>query len=204
MRLHSQLAVLVCASVIAAPAITAAAAQAPDTVAVKLVVTPNHTDWLYRTGDSARFTISLMRDGKLVPHANVRVAFGEVRMRTTRVDTVDVSLGPQRLYATLDHPGFVRATVMAVVGGVTYTSMATAGFSPEQIRAATTMPTDFREFWQNAIADARRTPLAPKMTRLPQYSTPDVDVYHINFQNQNATSRIYGMLSVPTKPGKYP
>ena len=39
---------------------------------------------------------------------------------------------------------------------------------------------------------------------MPQYSTPDVDVYHINFQNQSTTSRIYGMLSVPTKPGRYP
>ncbi|MEO5815938.1 MAG: hypothetical protein ABIT20_11730 [Gemmatimonadaceae bacterium] len=42
------------------------------------------------------------------------------------------------------------------------------------------------------------------MTRLPQYSTPDVDAYHISFQNQRAGSRIYGMLAMPSKPGKYP
>ena len=66
------------------------------------------------------------------------------------------------------------------------------------------MPADFRQYWGKAIADARRRSLAPQMTRMPQYSTPDVAVYHINFQNQNTTSRIYGMLSVPTKPGRYP
>jgi cephalosporin-C deacetylase-like acetyl esterase len=42
------------------------------------------------------------------------------------------------------------------------------------------------------------------MTRLPERSTPDVDVYHVSFQNHRAGSRLYGMLSVPTAPGKYP
>jgi cephalosporin-C deacetylase len=67
-----------------------------------------------------------------------------------------------------------------------------------------TMPEDFQAFWAKAVADARRTPLAPIMTRLPQYSTPDVDAYHVSFQNQRVGSRIYGMLAMPTKPGKYP
>jgi cephalosporin-C deacetylase-like acetyl esterase len=82
--------------------------------------------------------------------------------------------------------------------------MATAGFSPEGIEAATPMPPDLMEFWRGAIADARRVPLEPVMTRMPDRSTKDVDVYHVSFQNQRVGSRLYGILSVPTAPGKYP
>jgi cephalosporin-C deacetylase-like acetyl esterase len=66
------------------------------------------------------------------------------------------------------------------------------------------MPADFEKFWTETIASARRTPLAPVMTKMQQRSTPAVDVYHISFQNDRVGSRIYGMLAVPTKPGKYP
>jgi cephalosporin-C deacetylase-like acetyl esterase len=179
-------------------------AQTRDTTTVKLVVTPDHPDWLYNVGDTARFNVSLLRLGKPVPSARVRVSFGMERMPVTRVDTVDVSTGEHTLKGALPHPGFLRATATAVVDGATYTGMATAGFSPEKITSSLTMPADFQAFWAKAIAEARRTPLAPIMTRLPQYSTPDVDAYHISFQNQRAGSRIYGMLAVPTKPGKYP
>ena len=178
-------------------------AQAPDTL-VKVVVTLDHADWLYRVGDTARFQVSLQRAGRAIPNARVRVAFGEVRMKPTRTDTLDASRGPQMLRGALPYPGFLRATATTVVDGATYTGMATAGFSPERVRATTTMPADFQQYWTTAIAEARRTPLAPQMTRMPQYSTADVDVYHINFQSQSAGNRIYGMLSVPTKPGKYP
>ena len=180
-----------------------AAAQTPDT-AVKLVVTLDRPDWLYSVGDTARFTVSLLRSGRLVPNARVRVSFGLERMPPTRVDTVDVGAGSTMLKGALSQPGFLRATATAVVDGVTYTQLGTAGFSPEKITASVTMPADFETFWNASIANARRTPLAPVMTRLPQYSTPEVDAYHVSFQNQRAGSRIYGMLSVPTKPGKYP
>lgn len=31
-----------------------------------------------------------------------------------------------------------------------------------------------------------------------------MDVYHVSFGNQKVGSRIYGVLSEPTKPGRYP
>jgi len=179
-------------------------AQTPDTNAVRLVVTPDHSDWLYNVGDTAQFKVSLLRLGKPVPNARVRVSFGMERMPVMRVDTIDLGGGARTLKGALSHPGFLRATATAVVDGANYTGMATVGFSPEKITASVTMPDDFQAFWAKSIADARRTPLAPIMTKLPQYSTPDVDAYHISFQNQRVGSRIYGMLAMPTKPGKYP
>ena len=194
---------LVLATQLLAAPLPAIVAQTPDTT-VRLVVTLDHPDWLYEVGDTARFRISLLRAGHTIPNARVHVAFGEVRMKSTHTDTVDVSTSERTLRGALPYPGFLRATATAVVDGATYAALGTAGFSPGKLRATTTMPADFESFWRKAIADAQRIPLASQMTRLPQYSTPDVDVYHINFQNNGTTSRMYGMLSVPTKPGKYP
>jgi len=53
-------------------------------------------------------------------------------------------------------------------------------------------------------------PLDAKVTLMPELSTADINVYHVNLQNirmpkaWRGISRFYGMLSVPKKPGKYP
>ncbi|HEY0995308.1 MAG TPA: acetylxylan esterase, partial [Gemmatimonadaceae bacterium] len=101
-------------------------------------------------------------------------------------------------------PGFLRATATAEVDGRQYAAMATTGFSPERIQAATPMPPDLMDFWTQAIAEARRVPLEPVMTRMPERSTKEVDVYHVSFQNQRVGSGLYGILSVPTAPGRHP
>jgi cephalosporin-C deacetylase len=134
----------------------------------------------------------------------VRVVLGPERMRPARADTLDLARGPRVVAGALGVPGFLRATATAVVDGVAYTAMATAGFDPERIEPTASPPPDFAAFWQRAVADARRVPLQPVMTRLPRWSTPEVDVYHVSFQNHRAGSRLYGMLSVPTAPGKHP
>ena len=178
-------------------------AQAADT-SVHLAVTLDHPDWRYHVGDSTRFTISLLRAGRPIANARASVDIAMERMKPVTRDTVDLSNGTRTVAGALRVPGFLRATVRAVVDGRTYTQLGTAAFDPEKITPTTTMPADFELFWQRAIEDARRVQLEPVMTRLPDRSTADVDVYHVSFQNQRVGSRLYGMLSVPTKPGKYP
>jgi cephalosporin-C deacetylase-like acetyl esterase len=129
-------------------------------------------------------------------------------MRPFRTDTiVGSALGTGNgvlMRGALAAPGFLRATATVEVNGKRYTGMATAAFSPEKIEASTTMPGDFALFWQTAIADARRVPLRPVVTRKGDLSTRDVDVYHVSFQNQREGSRLFGVLSVPRRAGKYP
>ncbi len=175
-------------------------AQAADSVIV--AVSLDHPDWLYRTGDSATFSVRVTRGGRDVPDAAVAIAIGAERMKGPRV--VRATGSTMVVKGTLCEPGFLRATASTEIGGKVFSGMATAGFNVDQIDASTTAPTDFLEFWQKAIADARKTPLDPVMTRRADWSTPEVDVYHVSFGNQKVGSRIYGVLSVPTKPGKYP
>ena len=198
MRIHRPLAALLLAVF---P--SAAHAQVADT-SVKLTLSFDHADWLYEVGDTARYRVSLTRAGKPIPGAKVRVVLAQERLKALRTDTIDLSQGERTLSGALPFPGFLRATATAAIDGATYTALGTAGFSPERLTPGVTAPDDLMAFWQKAIADARRTPLMPTMTRLPQYSTPEVDAYHVSFQNNRANSRIYGMLAVPTRPGKYP
>jgi cephalosporin-C deacetylase len=177
-------------------------AQVADT-SVKLVVTLDRADWLYRVGDSARFTVSLTRNGHPLENASVRLELGPERMRPWRADSAR-GPGPWKIAGTMQQPGFLRLTARAMVEGATYSSLATAGFDPQGIEATTPMPADFDDFWSTSIADARRTPMDPRVTRLAGRSTPEVDVYHVSFQNHRVGSRLYGVLSIPSRPGKFP
>ena len=181
----------------------AAPGSARDT-SVHLVIALDHPDWRYHVGDSARFHVSLDRAGQAVPGVKVRIELGKDRMTPALRESVALAPSGTTLPMTLGEPGFVRAIATVVIGGVTYSERATAAFDPERIVATTPMPEDFMEFWRSAIASARKVPLDVRMVRLPGRSTAEVNVYHISFQNDRLGSRIYGMLSVPAKPGKYP
>lgn len=191
------------ASAATRPCLAAAPAAAVDS-GVVLSVTPDHADWRYHVGDTARFVVTLRRAGAPVPTARVRIEIGPERMTPTVVETFELTADARTVKDAMSRPGFLRATATTVVDGVTYTQVATVAYDPEQLVSPTPTPANFMEFWTRTIEAARRVPLEPVMTRLAERSTPDVDVYHIRFQHYRTGSHIYGMLSVPTKPGKYP
>jgi cephalosporin-C deacetylase len=112
--------------------------------------------------------------------------------------------GKTEFSGTMKVPGFYRVRAWAVIDGKRYEGLATAGFEPEKIQPTVKDPADFDSFWTNAIAEARKINLDPKITLMPERCTSDVNVYHISFQNDMAGSRIYGILAIPKKPGKYP
>jgi cephalosporin-C deacetylase-like acetyl esterase len=94
--------------------------------------------------------------------------------------------------------------VTAHVNGKDYSGWSTAAFSPEKLQPTTVMPNDFKSFWQNAIAEARKTDLDPTKRLLPERCTKDVNVYEVSFQNVRWGSRTYGILTVPVKQGRFP
>lgn len=200
----------VCAIVLVWSAATGSACRARPTVQVvpPLTVTLDRSDWTYRVGDSAVFRVNLAREFGDAANAAVVVTVGPELMRPFRTDTIVgtalTSPNGAMLRGTMATPGFLRATATVQLNGKRYTGMATAAFSPEKLEASTTMPGDFALFWQTAIADARRVPLRPVVTRKGDLSTRDVDVYHVSFQNQREGSRLFGVLSVPRRAGKYP
>src|SRR5690606_33995610 len=71
-------------------------------------------------------------------------------------------------------------------------------------RSTVTFPQDFERFWKEAITNARKIELDPILEELPEKSTDKTKVYMVSFQNERKNSRIYGILTVPRKDGKFP
>jgi cephalosporin-C deacetylase len=176
----------------------------PSTTLVKVIVGCDHKDWTYKTGEEARFTVQVLQYGNLIDNVSVDYEAGPEMLPDIKKEGVVLKNGKLELTGKMKMPGFYRVRVWAVVDGKRYEGLATAGFDPEKIQPTVKDPADFDTFWNNAIADARKVALDPKLTLVPEKCTSDVNVYHISFQNEVQGSRIYGMLAIPKKPGKYP
>lgn len=172
---------------------------------VKVIVAPDRVDWTYRTGDKVTFTIRVLQSGNPVTDAVVRYEVGPEKMPSTLKETKTATQGTLVVNGgTLKEPGFLRCVAVAEVNGVEYRGLGTAGFEPEKIQPTVQNPTDFDTFWTKAKAELAKVPLDTRMTLLPERCTETVNVYHVSYQNDKVGSRMYGILSMPKKEGKYP
>lgn len=171
---------------------------------VKVIVAPDRTDWTYKPGEAVKFTIQVLQNGNPVKNASVRYEVGPEKMPAILKDTKTLSSGLLTLDGgTMKTPGFLRCTAVATVDGVEYRGLGTAGFAPDKIQPTVADPSDFDQFWMQAKADLAKVPLDARMTLIPERCTETVNVYHVNLRNfQN--SRLYGILAMPKKEGKYP
>ena len=175
---------------------------------IVVTVEPDHQDWHYQTGEKAQFVVEVRKSGTLLDGVSIDYATGPEMYQTVRKSTV-LKDGTMKLYGTMTEPGFFRVDVTAHVDGKDYRGACAAAFAPERLQPSTVMPQDFEQFWQEAIAEARKVDLDPTKRLLPERCTKDVDVYEVSFNNSKRGSRTYGILCVPIdKPGaegaKYP
>ena len=172
---------------------------------VKVMVTADHADWLYKKGESVKFTISVYKNGNLLKNAKVTYEYGPERQTPLKKETITLATGTQTFDAgTMKVPGFLRCIATAEVDNKEYRNLCTAGFDPLEIQPTVENPIDFDDFWNKAIADLAKIPIDAKMTLLAEKCTEKVNVYHVNLQNYKLGSRLYGILCVPKKEGKYP
>ena len=170
---------------------------------IQVLVQPDHQDWTYRTGEKAAFNVSVLKSGTLLNDVSIDLAAGPEMYQDVKKQTV-LKDGTLKLSGTMRQPGFYRVDVTAHVGGKDYKGACGAAFSPELLQPSTVMPSDFKSFWLDAVAEARKTDLDPTKRLLPERCTKDVNVYEVSFQNERWGSRTYGILCVPVKEGKYP
>ena len=171
---------------------------------ITVTVQPDHRDWNYRVGERARFTVNVLKSGTPLPNAVIDYEAGPVTYPDVTKKGVTLKDGTLNLAGKLSKPGFYRLKVTAHVNNKDYAGLCTVSFDPEQIRTSTQCPADFDTFWQHALSDARQYDLDPKLIPLPERSTKDVNVYEVSFVNDRPNGRIFGILCVPVKEGKYP
>ncbi len=189
---------------IAAIGLSIAQAQ-PVEKFVKVVIAPDHADWNYKIGEKVKFQLTVLRNSEPVPNAIVRYEVGLEMMKPSKIDSLTLKDGKLVIEGgTLPSAGFLRCKVSAYLDGNKYDGIATAAFSPEDIKPTTDTPADFLDFWDKAKAEAAKIPMDVKLTLLPERCTEKVNVYHANIQNYKVGTRLYGILCVPKKEGKYP
>ena len=172
---------------------------------IKIIVTPDHQNWIYKPGEPAHFQVVVMKNSEPISDVKVRYEVGPEQMIPTKRDSATLKDGKLQIDGgTLKVAGFLRCKVTAMVNGIRYENLATAAYSPDQIRPTTESPADFVQFWENAKTEAAKVPIDAKLILLPDRCTEKVNVYHANIQNYRTGMRLYGILCVPKKSGKYP
>ncbi len=178
----------------------------PSKQLVEVIVSPNHADWTYEIGEQAEFSINVLRNQ--VPIEGVKIAYkietdpGYREVKIWDEGTLSLNNKTKVKAGKFKEPGFLRCTATVIVDGKEYSSYATAGFAPYKIKPTTTLPSDFKAFWEKGKEELAEVPINPVLTLLPERCTDKVDVYHV--QLDNVQGKIYGILCKPKKAGKYP
>ncbi len=177
----------------------------PSEKLIRVSVFAGHPDWTYKTGEKVKFTIAVFKNGNLIPNAHVRYEIGPEKQDPTQKETITLPTGSQIIEGgTMNTGGFLRCVAIAEVEGKEYRNLSTAAFDPLTIKPTVENPNDFDTFWQGAKTELAKIPMDAKMTLLPERCTEKVNVYHVNLQNFKIGARLYGILCVPKKEGKYP
>ena len=179
--------------------------QAQTERLLKIIVSPNHDDWTYKIGETAKFDVIVFKNN--VPLKNVKIYYetGLERMEPVKRDSMVLANGKTTIDGgTLKQPGFLRCAVTSMLDGVMYRGLASVGFDPYDIQPYATMPADFLQFWESGKTELSKIPLDAKLVLLPERCTENTNVYHVNLRGYGRNSRLYGILCVPKKEGKYP
>ena len=170
---------------------------------IVVTVEPDHQDWHYQTGETAKFQIEVRRSGTLLSDVSIDYASGP-EMYQTEKKSLTLKDGTLQLKGTMKQPGFYRVDVVAHVDGKDYKQACAAAFAPEQLQPSTVMPQDFEQFWSNAIDKAAQVPMLTTVTRNEKESNDKVDVFYVKIQSYKAGNYVYGVLTVPKSPGRKP
>lgn len=170
---------------------------------IRIMISPSKPGMVYQTKENVEFDVSIYKFGQLVENAEITYSVGPEMMDPTHKETIVLQSGQGIIKGgSMANPGFLRCHVTYAENGEEYRNSGTAGIDPERILPTTTLPSDFSEFWKSNLTQLSEINLDPVMTLMPERSTHMTNVYHISFNN--IQGKIYGILSLPKKEGKYP
>ncbi len=176
----------------------------PTEQLIKVLITPNHEKWECKIGDNSNFKISVLSNGVAINNVKIVYQIGSERMKPFIIDSLQIGKGSFTTgNYTMKEPGFLRCVVTTSWQNKQYRNLVTIGYDVEKIQPTVTKPADFDAFWQKAKEELSKIPLDTKLTLLQDKSSSLTNVYQVNLQSYGA-SRLYGILCVPKKPGKYP
>lgn len=180
--------------------------ESVETTDVLFSISLDKKDWIYTLDERPVFTLKMLVGNTPANSADVFYTIGPEKMKSTQSGKVELKNGHAELVGpAMTEPGFLRCDVQVSIKGKTYRAVATAAFEPEKIMPTGTEPLDFDKFWADAIGNSKSIPLNTRLTPIPNKSNDSVKVYQAEYEFfNNGVQKFYGVLSMPTKEGKYP
>ena len=170
------------------------------------VTNPDHPDWLYETGDSARISIELYRYGVPASEMTVNYSIGSDMLQADTDGSLVLDSNGRGVLniGTMDKPGFRDLRLETVVGGHKFSHHVKVGFSPEKLQPFVKEPTDFAAFWKKAVDEDKKYPLKYTSEPVEKYSTDKMTCQLVRLQLNDRGRAMYGYLFIPKGGGKYP
>lgn len=168
----------------------------------------------YKVGEEVTFNVTARESkDKLMTAGTFQIQVRDCNRTRLQVIDVDLSKGnPLTFKAKLNRPGFIFAAAYV------YTDAAGkkhkwsvknrqypyggAGVEPEKIRQSGKEPADFDKFWQDGLKAYAKAEVIVKPAN--DIKRKGYKVSRITVKHPDGSGAIYGFLSIPVKPGKYP
>lgn len=184
---------------------TMAVAQ-PSKQFITVYAEPNHSDWTYKCGETAEFTLFAVKENSRMPLTEIEYSWGPEKLKAEKTGKVKTDKdGFVRIKVPgRSKPGFTTVNVSVLYEGKKYSGMTNIGFDPYKIEPTTTLPEDFESFWNEAKAKAAKVPMLVRERYAPEESDDRVDVYYVRIQSYRPGNYVYGVLSVPNTEGPHP
>lgn len=162
---------------------------------------PDHADWLYKTGEKANVTVTLLRYGMPV-EGQVVYTIGDDMLEPDRKDSLMLRHGSVTINAGTSRKPCFRDIVMYYKDdqGGSHQYHLKLGFDVDKITPRTKEPADFTAFWDKAKAEIA-TPLSCTRTRLDEFSTGSSECYKVRINTVDRHA-IYGYLYMPKNAAK--
>lgn len=188
---------------LAAMIATAAIAQ-PSMKKVQVILVPDHADATYMTGEQVKMKVTTLDCGVMLNDVEVKWQVSEDLMPAHKEGSLKLKGYEGNINAgTMKKPGYLRVKATVEHEGKKYTAYSTVGFEAEKLQPVVQLPEGFDEFWEKNLSRVEKVELNPKMELLPDRCTDKVNSYLVSYGNINGT-RMYGILTMPKAPGKYP
>ncbi|MBQ0074672.1 MAG: acetylxylan esterase [Prevotella sp.] len=168
------------------------------------VTVPDHNDWLYKTNEKATVDVQLYKYG--VPqNVEVKYEISPDMLPATSNGTIVLKNGKGSIsMGTRKTPGFTDLKLTATIDGQSTSHHIKVGYGVDKITPYTKEPKDFMDFWQNEIAEMRKTPLAFSVEAAHEYDTKKADCYLLRLEVNKQHQCIYAYYWLPRDNKKGP
>jgi prepilin-type processing-associated H-X9-DG protein len=169
----------------------------------KINVTLDHADAMYNCNEQAVFTVTVLNGDQLHKEGKASVRLSNDGLTTISTKEVDLAAeNPFTVMGTMEKPGILSLDVDVAAQPKRLHKVYGAAFEPLKIQRGAPRPNDFKDYWDSEVHLPRDFDLDPQLTPLPRLTNDKVEGFKVSFAIPSG--RIYGFLTVPKAPGKYP